>query len=81
MLVGLPQRDRGALAAVSMQEEVQLAQAGKGNDRLAMRIVLTLGNVLHQEGALIGDAVVLAARIEAITPPDRSICPIRPGTL
>jgi class 3 adenylate cyclase len=35
-----------------------------------MRIVLTLGDVLHQEGALIGDAVVLAARIEDITPPD-----------
>jgi len=35
-----------------------------------MRIVLTLGDVLHQEGALVGDAVVLAARIEDITPPD-----------
>jgi class 3 adenylate cyclase len=43
---------------------------GKGDDRLAMRIVLTLGDVLHQEGALVGDAVVLAARIEDITPPD-----------
>ena len=38
--------------------------------RLAMRIVLTLGDVLHQEGALVGDAVVLAARLEEITPPD-----------
>jgi class 3 adenylate cyclase len=35
-----------------------------------MRIILTLGDVLHQEGALVGDAVVLAARIEDITPPD-----------
>jgi class 3 adenylate cyclase len=45
-------------------------RVGKGDDRLAMRIVLTLGDVLHQEGALVGDAVVLAARIEDITPPD-----------
>jgi class 3 adenylate cyclase len=35
-----------------------------------MRIVLTLGDVLEREGALVGDAVVLAARIESITPPD-----------
>jgi class 3 adenylate cyclase len=35
-----------------------------------MRIVLTLGDVLEREGALVGDAVVLAARIENITPPD-----------
>src|SRR5215510_1868775 len=35
-----------------------------------MRIVLSLGDVLQQEGALVGDAVVLATRIEEITPPD-----------
>lgn len=58
----------GALAAMRMQEELRLAQPNRGDDRLAMRIVLTLGDVLHQEGALVGDAVVLAARIEGITP-------------
>jgi class 3 adenylate cyclase len=35
-----------------------------------MRIVITLGDVLHQEGDLFGDAIALAARIEAVTPPD-----------
>ena len=35
-----------------------------------MRIVITLGDVLHEDGALVGDAVVLTTRIEAITPPD-----------
>jgi class 3 adenylate cyclase len=65
-----PSVTAGALAAMRMQEELRLAQPGKGDDRLAMRIVLTLGDVLHQEGALVGDAVVLAARIEEITPPD-----------
>jgi class 3 adenylate cyclase len=65
-----PSVTAGALAAMSMQEELRLAQPGKGEDRLAMRIILTLGDVLHQEGALVGDAVILAARIEDITPPD-----------
>jgi class 3 adenylate cyclase len=68
--VVFPSVTAGALAAMAMQEELRLAQPGKGDDRLAMRIVLTLGDVLHQEGALVGDAVVLAARIEALTPPD-----------
>jgi class 3 adenylate cyclase len=65
-----PSVTEGALAAMHMQEELRLAQPNRGDDRLAMRIVLALGDVLHQEGALVGDAVVLAARIEEITPPD-----------
>lgn len=68
--LAFPSVTAAALAAMSMQEELQLAQANKGDDRLAMRVVLTLGDVLHQEGALVGDAVVLATRIEALTPPD-----------
>ena len=65
-----PSVTEAALAAMHMQEELRLAQPNRGDDRLAMRIVLTLGDVLHQEGALVGDAVVLAARIEEVTPPD-----------
>ncbi len=68
--VVFPSVTAGALAAMRMQEELRLAQPGKGDDRLAMRIVLTLGDVLHQEGALVGDAVVLATRIEERTPLD-----------
>ncbi len=68
--VAFPSVTAGALAAMAMQEEVRLAETGKGDRRLAMRVVITLGDVLHQEGALVGDAVVLAARIEALTPPD-----------
>jgi class 3 adenylate cyclase len=68
--VVFPSVTAAALAAMSMQEELRLAQLGKGDDRVAMRIVLTLGDVLHPEGGLVGDAVVLAARIEGITPPD-----------
>ena len=65
-----PSVTAAALAAMAMQEELRLAQPNKADDRLAMRVVITLGDVLHEEGALIGDAVVLTARIESITPPD-----------
>ncbi|MGH7331985.1 MAG: adenylate/guanylate cyclase domain-containing protein [Candidatus Rokuibacteriota bacterium] len=65
-----PSVTAAALAAMSMQEELRLAQPGKGDDRVSMRIVLTLGDVLHAEGGLLGDAVVLATRIESIAPPD-----------
>jgi len=55
---------------MAMQEELRHTQLNKGEDRLAMRIVITLGDVLHEEGDFFGDAVALAARIETITPPD-----------
>jgi class 3 adenylate cyclase len=68
--VVFPSVTAAAMAAMTMQEELRLSQPGKGDARVAMRIVLTVGDVLEREGALIGDAVVLAARIETITPPD-----------
>ena len=68
--LAFPSVTAAALAAMSMQEELRFAQPGKPDDRLSMRVVITLGDVLHQEGALVGDAVVLATRIEALTPPD-----------
>jgi len=68
--VVFPSVTAAALAAINMQEELRLAQPGKGDARVAMRIVLSLGDVLEREGALVGDAVVLAARIENITPTD-----------
>lgn len=68
--VVFPSVTAAALAAMDMQEELRLAQPGKGDARVAMRIALSLGDVLEQENALVGDAVVLAARIESLTPPD-----------
>jgi class 3 adenylate cyclase len=56
-------------AAISMLDELELSQTGKGADRLAMRVVIALGDVLREGEAVVGDAVVLAARIEALTPP------------
>jgi class 3 adenylate cyclase len=68
--LAFPSVTAAALAAMRMQEELRLGQANAGDDRLTMRIVITLGDVLHQEGAMVGDAVVLATRIEPLTPPD-----------
>jgi class 3 adenylate cyclase len=65
-----PSVTSAALAALAMQSALRIAQPNRGDDRLAMRIVIVLGDVLHQDGALVGEAVVLAARIEQLTPPD-----------
>src|SRR5262245_57476698 len=67
--LAFPSVTAGALAGMAMQEELRLAEAPKGDRRLVMRIVITLGDVLHEEGAFVGDAVVLASRIETLTPP------------
>jgi len=67
--IAFPSVTAAALAAMAMQEELRAGEATKGDRRLVMRIVLALGDVLHEEGALVGDAVVMAARIEGLTPP------------
>src|SRR5262249_33777264 len=64
-----PSVTAAAPAAIALQEGLRLGATGNGDRQLVMRIVRTLGDVLHEEGALIGDAVVLATRIEALTPP------------
>jgi class 3 adenylate cyclase len=68
--IAFPSVTAAALASMAMQEELRRSQLNKGDDRLAMRIVITLGDVLHEEGDLFGDAVALTARIEAVTPPN-----------
>lgn len=66
-----PSVTSACLAAFDIQQDVLESQAGKSDEsRLAIRIVVTLGDVLHQEKDIFGDAVNLAARIETITPHD-----------
>src|SRR5919199_5304898 len=65
-----PSVTAAALAAMAIQEELRLAQPNRGDDRLAMRVVIALGDVLHEDGALLGETIALTARIESITPPD-----------
>jgi class 3 adenylate cyclase len=59
-----------AKAAIAMQEALRLAQLNRGDDRLAIRIVIALGDIALQDGDFIGDAFALATRVEAETPPD-----------
>src|SRR5215469_7821813 len=70
--IAFPSVTAAGLAAMAIQEELRRTQSNKGDDRLAMRIVITLGDVLNEEGDLFGDAVALADRIEAVTPADET---------
>jgi class 3 adenylate cyclase len=68
-----PSVTNAALAAVEVQKELKLLQATKGYDhRLRLRIAITLGDILYQDGDIFGDAVNLAARVESITPADET---------
>ena len=59
-----------ARAAVEMQEALRLTQLNRGDDRIAIRIVIALGDIAVQDGDFIGDAFALATRVEGVTPPD-----------
>ena len=45
-----PSVTAAALAAMAMQEELRRTQLNKGRDRLAVRVVIALGDVLHDDG-------------------------------
>jgi class 3 adenylate cyclase len=59
-----------AQAAIRMQETLRLSQLNRGDDRIAIRIVIALGDIAAQDDDFIGDAFALATRVEAVTPPD-----------
>jgi class 3 adenylate cyclase len=65
-----PSVTAAAKAAIAMQEALRLAQPNRGDERLAIRIVIALGDIALQDGDFIGEAFALATRIEAVTPPD-----------
>src|SRR5262244_2722200 len=64
-----PSVTAAALAAMTMQEELRPSSAAR-HGRWSRRVSPPGRDVLHQEGALVGDVVELATRIEAITPLD-----------
>lgn len=69
--MSFPSATAAALTAVKMQQELRMSQIGKSDaERLAIRVAITLGDVLHQDNDIFGESVNLAARIEAVTPPD-----------
>ena len=66
-----PSVTAATLAAVELQQELHSSQTGIIDDeRIAIRVAIALGDVLHQENDIFGDTVNLTARIERITPRD-----------
>lgn len=69
--IEFPSVTDAVLAATGMHQNLRYTQAGKGDkQRLAIRAVVTVGDVLHQEKDMIGTVMSLTARIEKVTPPD-----------
>ncbi|HET9906161.1 MAG TPA: adenylate/guanylate cyclase domain-containing protein, partial [Anaerolineales bacterium] len=69
--IEFPAVTTAVLAAIEMHQNLRSMQAGKGDkQRLAIRVVITVGDILHQETDTIGPAMSLTARIEKVTPPD-----------
>jgi len=66
-----PSVTAAALAAVDMQRALRHSQHNIAEpDRLAMRVAIALGDVLHRSDDLFGPAMALTARIESVTPAD-----------
>lgn len=66
-----PSVTTAAVAAVEMHQNLRSIQAGKSEkQRLVVRVIITVGDILHQEHDTIGTTMSLTARIEKITPPD-----------
>ena len=70
-LIEFPSVTDATLAALDMHQDLRSLQAGRSEkQRLAIRAVITVGDILHQEKDTIGMTMNLTARIEKITPPD-----------
>jgi len=57
-------------SAIEMQQNLKAMLSGRGEGGIAIRIVITVGDVLHDVDDLHGAAMNLTARIEKITPAD-----------
>jgi adenylate cyclase len=69
--IEFPSVTNACLAAIEMHQNLRSMQAGKGEkQRLAIRAVITVGDILHQEKDTIGMTMSQTVRIEKFTPPD-----------
>lgn len=69
--IEFPSVTDAVLAAIDMHQTLRSSQAGKADgQRLAIRAVITVGDILHQETDTIGMTMSLTARLEKITPAD-----------
>jgi class 3 adenylate cyclase len=69
--IEFPSVTSAVLAAIEIHQNLRSLQTGKGEkQRLAIRAVITVGDILHQGNDAIGTTMSLTARIEKVTPPD-----------
>jgi len=58
-------------AGIDIQKSLkEICVESKSLSQLAIRIIITLGDVLHKDDDVFGESINLASRIEAITPPN-----------
>ena len=66
-----PSVTTAVLAAIEMQQALRAQQTGiSDKQRLAIRAVITVGDILHEGQDTMGTTMSLTARIEKYTPPD-----------
>jgi len=69
--IEFPSVTNASLAAIEMHQSLRIMQAGRiEKQRLAIRAIITVGDILHQDNDTIGTTLTLTTRIEKITPPD-----------
>ena len=70
--MAFPSVTAAVLAAIEMHQNLRETQIGKGEkQRLAIRAIITVGDLLYQESDIMGTTLALTARIEKITPSDQ----------
>jgi class 3 adenylate cyclase len=68
--IEFPSVTTAVLTAIEMHQNLRSMQTGKSEkQRLAIRAIITVGDILHQERDTIGTTMSLTARIEKVTPP------------
>jgi len=69
--IEFPSVTNACFAAIEMHQNLRTIQAGKGEkQRLAIRAIITVGDILHEGSDSMGMTMSLTARIEKITPAD-----------
>ena len=70
ILMEFPSANEALHCAIGVQRGMAERNAGVPQDRrIAFRVGINLGDVIEQDGDLLGDGVNIAARLEAIAPP------------
>ena len=70
--ITFPSVTTAVLAAIEMHQNLRETQVGRGEkQRLAIRAIIAVGDILFQETDVIGTTLALTARIEKITPSDQ----------